>query len=212
MQSPEPKIAEATNAAPPPVPGQPNIATLPLRTLANNSHLHLRAGCAPVKRQKYRVVPATADSGRHLTSAHVLGHQVWDARRNCRFGHTWKTAFGGGDLPENGIARASELAKEIAMIKKLSVAAGLWIAVALSTSMAASPTSAPQSLLPNTAEFDGALVHQTQEGYRNEKYQYGRFGGYYSRCHYRRRECARRWGWGTWRYRRCVHSQLCRAR
>ena len=98
------------------------------------------------------------------------------------------------------------------MLRKLSFSAALLVAIALSPSMAASPTSAPQSLLPGTGAFEDGLVHQVQEGYRNEKYQYGRFGGYYSRCHYRRRECARRWGWGTWRYRRCVHWLLCRAR
>ena len=99
------------------------------------------------------------------------------------------------------------------MLRKLSFSAALLVAVALSPTMAAPLTSAPQGLLPGLAEFEDGLVHQAQgEGYRNEKYQYGRFGGYYSRCHYRRRECARRWGWGTWRYRRCVLSQLCRAR
>ena len=98
------------------------------------------------------------------------------------------------------------------MLRKLLFSVGLLVVIALSPSMAASPAIAPQSLLPDVAEFEGALVHRAQEGYRGEKYQYGRFGGYYSRCHYRRRECARRWGWGTWRYRRCVHSQLCRAR
>ena len=98
------------------------------------------------------------------------------------------------------------------MLGKLSLAAGLWVVVALSTSMAASPTSAPQSLLLGDGAFEDALVHQVQEGYRNERYQYGRFGGYYSRCHYRRRECARRWGRGSARYRSCMHWQACRAR
>jgi hypothetical protein len=102
---------------------------------------------------------------------------------------------------------------EVSMPRRLLLAVGLLATVALSPSMAASPTSAPQSLLPGMAEFEDALVHQVQgEGYRTEKYQYGRFGGYYSRCHYRRRECTRRWGRGTARYRACMHWQLCRAR
>ena len=94
------------------------------------------------------------------------------------------------------------------MPRKLLLAAGLLAAIVLGP-VAASASSAPRSLLPGAAELDGGLVHQVQGG---ERYQYGRFGGYYSRCHYRRRECARRWGWGTWRYRRCVHLQLCRVR
>lgn len=86
------------------------------------------------------------------------------------------------------------------------------MALAASPSMAAPAANAPQSLVAGAAAFDGLLVHRAQYGYRSERYQYGRFWGYYSRCHYRRRECARRWGWGTWRYRRCVHWQVCRAR
>lgn len=98
------------------------------------------------------------------------------------------------------------------MLSKLSLAAGLWAAAAMGAAMAASPVSAPQTLLQEIAEFEEALVHQAQSGYRREKYQYGRFWGYYSRCHYRRRECARRWGWGTTRYRTCLYWQACRFR
>jgi hypothetical protein len=98
------------------------------------------------------------------------------------------------------------------MLTKLSLAGGLWVAIAVGAATAASPVSAPQTLLQEGAGFDEALVHPAQSGYRNEKYQYGRFWGYYSRCHYRRRECARRWGWGTRRYRTCLYWQACRFR
>ena len=43
----------------------------------------------------------------------------------------------------------------------------------------------------------------------HHRYEYGRFGGYYSRCHYWRRECARRWGWGGWEFRRCLWRHGC---
>lgn len=33
---------------------------------------------------------------------------------------------------------------------------------------------------------------------------------WHSRCVSWRHECARRWGWGTWRYRRCVVLHGCR--
>lgn len=31
----------------------------------------------------------------------------------------------------------------------------------------------------------------------------------YRRCRYWRRECAFRWGWGGWRYRRCLFRHGC---
>jgi hypothetical protein len=31
----------------------------------------------------------------------------------------------------------------------------------------------------------------------------------YRRCRYWRRECAHRWGWGGWRYRRCLIRHGC---
>jgi hypothetical protein len=98
------------------------------------------------------------------------------------------------------------------MLSKFSLAAGLWVAITTGLAMAASPVSAPQILPDEGAKRGDALVHQSQSGYRREKYQYGRFWGYYSRCHYRRRECARRWGRGTRRYRTCLYWQFCRFR
>jgi hypothetical protein len=32
---------------------------------------------------------------------------------------------------------------------------------------------------------------------------------HYGRCSYWRRECAERWGWGTWRWRRCLGRHDC---
>jgi hypothetical protein len=34
--------------------------------------------------------------------------------------------------------------------------------------------------------------------------QYG-----YGRCRHWRRECASRWGWGTWRFHRCMRNHGC---
>src|SRR5215468_5335869 len=36
-----------------------------------------------------------------------------------------------------------------------------------------------------------------------------RYDGYWRRCRRMRHECAERWGWGTWEFRRCVRRHGC---
>lgn len=93
------------------------------------------------------------------------------------------------------------------MLKKLlaPLAVGVGI-LALSTSMSgAASIPAPATLLGGDHQA-GGLVQQIQDR------PLAKFGGYYSRCYYWRRECRRRWGWGTRRYRNCVALHFCRLR
>lgn len=79
--------------------------------------------------------------------------------------------------------------------------------IALSSSMsAATSVPAPTTLLG--ADHQAGLVQHVQE----RKRPLAKFGGYYSRCYYWRRECRRRWGWGTRRYRSCVALHFCTLR
>ena len=78
------------------------------------------------------------------------------------------------------------------MIGKLTLAAGL---VALGT-FAGSHLASAASLSPGASSFkvEGTnLVEKTQWG----------------RCRAWRHECARRWGWGGWRFRRCLARHAC---
>ena len=77
------------------------------------------------------------------------------------------------------------------MIKKMTLAAGL---LALGT-LAAPQMSSAASFSPATgiAATDSGLVQTVQ------------FRG----CRGWRRECAARWGWGGWRFRRCMARHGC---
>lgn len=79
------------------------------------------------------------------------------------------------------------------MIGKLTLAAGV---IALGT-LAGSNLASAASLAPGATgpavTFDSSLV---------EKVQWGR-------CRAWRNECARRWGWGGWRFRRCLARHAC---
>jgi hypothetical protein len=91
------------------------------------------------------------------------------------------------------------------MLRKLSFASGLWVmAIALGPQIATAASIPPQTTL---GEIDGGLVQQAQE-----RYQYGRYFGYYNRCQYRKRDCLRRYAWGSRRYRLCLYWQGCRFR
>jgi hypothetical protein len=81
---------------------------------------------------------------------------------------------------------------ELVMIAKTTLAAGL---IALGT-LAAPQTSvaATFSPVPGVSARDTSFVETVQ---------------WRGRCRAWRRECARRWGWGGWRYRRCLARHAC---
>jgi hypothetical protein len=79
------------------------------------------------------------------------------------------------------------------MIAKLSLAAGLLVAVAALAPHGASAAAAPQSPLPGLLAVDGSLVQKAQWG----------------RCRHWRHECAHRWGWGTPGFHRCLWRHGC---
>jgi hypothetical protein len=58
---------------------------------------------------------------------------------------------------------------------------------------ASSATLSPQSGANSAAVDDHLLVQKAQWG----------------RCRYWRHECARRWGWGGWEFRRCLRRHDC---
>ncbi len=77
----------------------------------------------------------------------------------------------------------------------------------LAPHLASAATVAPQTISPG---IEAADVHKAQWGddwrYRR-RYDYD--DRYYDRCHAWRRECARRWGWGGWEFRRCLRCHGC---
>jgi hypothetical protein len=74
----------------------------------------------------------------------------------------------------------------------LATAAGITLTIAMGAAQAVPAT--PQSPLPSVAAEQNLLqpVH-----YPNW------------RCRAWRRECAVRWGWGTWRFNRCMRRHAC---
>ena len=77
------------------------------------------------------------------------------------------------------------------MIGKMTLAAGL-----LALGMLAAPqigAAATFSPVPGVTGSDSNLVQNVQ----------------WRGCGFWRRECARRWGWGGWRFRRCVVARGC---
>lgn len=57
----------------------------------------------------------------------------------------------------------------------------------------AAAASLPQSEIAGRVAEEGSIVHRV----------------HWRRCRYWRRECAFRWGWGTWRWRRCLIIHGC---
>ncbi len=82
------------------------------------------------------------------------------------------------------------------MIRKLSLAAGLAVAVgfALNAPSASAVTVGPHTAIPTEAATDALLLQQAQWG---------------PHCRRVARLCAHRWGWGTWRFRRCLRRRGC---
>lgn len=79
------------------------------------------------------------------------------------------------------------------MIAKMTLAAGLLALGTLAApQFASAATLAPGASQPTTS-VDSLLVEKVQ------------FGG----CRAWRHECARRWGWGGWRFRRCLARHGC---
>jgi hypothetical protein len=74
--------------------------------------------------------------------------------------------------------------------------------VAVGLSMAVSPSqaapAAPQVPLLQHIQSSQTLVQDV--GWRRR---------HWNRCRHWRNTCARRWGWGTWRFRRCVVRHAC---
>jgi hypothetical protein len=81
---------------------------------------------------------------------------------------------------------------ELVMIKKMTLAAGLIALGALAApQMSAAATFSP---VPGVNAGDSSLVETVQ---------------WRGRCRAWRRTCARRHGWGGWRYRRCLARHAC---
>ena len=76
---------------------------------------------------------------------------------------------------------------------------------ALSAAAALTPASAAP-VMPNMSHASAAdmtKVHWT--GYWHKH----RWGGGFGYCRAWRHECADRWGWGTWQFRRCLRRHGC---
>lgn len=81
----------------------------------------------------------------------------------------------------------------------IALAAAIAATAAISSMANASPLAAagPQSHAQNAAVLE-------QIDFR-DRYHRRKF----SRCSYWRAECADRWGWGTWRFHRCLIRHAC---
>jgi hypothetical protein len=78
------------------------------------------------------------------------------------------------------------------MIKTMTLAAGLLALGALAAPQISSAASF--SPVPGANAGDNGLVQTVQ---------------WRGRCGAWRHECARRWGWGGWRFRRCLARHAC---
>jgi hypothetical protein len=82
------------------------------------------------------------------------------------------------------------------MVRKLSFLSGVVIAASLfGMHIASAAVVGTQTTLP------GIYTPVQKAQWRND--------GWRRRCHYWRRECARRWGWGGWKFRRCLRRHDC---
>ncbi len=76
------------------------------------------------------------------------------------------------------------------LVKHLAATAAVGLTMALS----AAAQAAPLTLLGTSAAQHQSLAVQVD---------------YRDRCVNVRHECAERWGWGSWRFRRCVRLHRC---
>jgi hypothetical protein len=84
--------------------------------------------------------------------------------------------------------------QEIVMSSKTLAAAGAFVALAMLAPLPSHAAVVAPSK-PAAAAADSSLLHQVH-----------RPG---VRCWAWRKECAARWGWGTWRFRRCLARHGC---
>lgn len=77
------------------------------------------------------------------------------------------------------------------MLKQMTLAAGLLTLGALAVPQMS--LAASFSPVPGIAGGDTSVVETVQ----------------YGRCRAWHHECAQRWGWGGWRYRRCLARHAC---
>lgn len=89
---------------------------------------------------------------------------------------------------------------------KLAAAAGTLMLAALTI-----PTASNAASFSSTAQ--PLQNHLSQQSSPVELAQYWRRdrwrGGYGGRCRGWRHECADRWGWGSWRFQRCLARRGC---
>jgi hypothetical protein len=109
------------------------------------------------------------------------------------------------------------------MPQRALLVASLLMTATLVPLPASAATGTPMSTAPVTE--DGATLLQNvgwgrpyyrddyyRGGYYRDRYSYrgGYYGdGYWRRCRAWRHECASRWGWGGWEYRRCLRRHDC---
>jgi hypothetical protein len=87
-------------------------------------------------------------------------------------------------------------------------AAALGLALAVSAAPASANPGLPR-LESNVQSLNPSLAEPAQ--YRRYGYRRG-YGGYRPRggyCRSWRRECSYRWGWGSWRFQRCMARHGC---
>ncbi len=82
--------------------------------------------------------------------------------------------------------------------------------VALSMSAAATPSIAAPALPDISTAAPSNVEHVDWRG-RHWRHRHwgGGGGGGFGYCRSWRHECAARWGWGTWRFRRCMNIHGC---
>lgn len=124
------------------------------------------------------------------------------------------------------------------MARKLPLMAGLFVMAAVMTPHVTAAGPITPMTAAAAGALDGSLVQQAQYGgyrryydddnsypryrrypdyrrhndyrrYDYRRYHYDHRDGYDRRCRYWRRECADRWGWGGWEFRRCLYRHGC---
>jgi|CXWK01.1.fsa_nt_gi hypothetical protein len=92
-------------------------------------------------------------------------------------------------------------------MKISSMIAGAVVAVGMAVSAAPSQ-AAP--IAPNMSFADQGLAQQVHYRPYFHRHHGFRFGNHrWNRCRAWRHECADRWGWGTWRFQRCLRRHGC---
>jgi hypothetical protein len=81
------------------------------------------------------------------------------------------------------------------MFGKLAVFGGITLlsTITAGSMVASAGPTAIQSVLPEATSADTSVIHKAQ----------------WRRCRFWRDECAVRWDWGTWEYRRCLRRHDC---